>query len=441
MSTKTILLLLLLIPCLQCKKVDRDIDGSNTKSSSLTHGIELIDSVAILLHNLNKLNVDSTNFAKGASQINQAISKILEEVSNPKILIDFTKIDDLDEGLSLSMTQDTSMAILSWDSRLGGSSPEIKSVALLQNNQKIKSFPLHGLSARFTDIFILNQQSQAPIYIFKGNGRSSGIEGYVTLHAYRFKNGLSKALIFPNNKSSITIEYTLGNTIDFIVSNDASKIFIPNKTYPNNDWGLIYSVLSFDGENYHQQTSQIDFPLSSESFNGPNNYDNGYLEGSEIPIDTTQKENLTSFTLVFKDSIQIERNYDPEEETTLLKIMAKNDKTPIVLSFKSYDARLWAKQKQYLFVGLSGTSSHSPLLVYDINKQEYITSISQAGIKLHNEAVLVAQPLAKNNIGEKPKCVTNYGDQTAYFQTFILEYRSEYPTIMPTGQQFCGFSE
>ena len=92
-------------------------------------------------------------------------------------------------------------------------------------------------------------------------------------------------------------------------------------------------------------------------------------------------------------------------------------------------------------MGLSGTSSHSPLLVYDINKQEYITSISQAGIKLHNEAVLVAQPLAKNNIGEKPKCVTNYGDQTAYFQTFILEYRSEYPTIMPTGQQFCGFSE
>ena len=102
-----------------------------------------------------------------------------------------------------------------------------------------------------------------------------------------------------------------------------------NKTYPNNDWGLIYSVLSFDGENYHQQTSQIDFPLSSDSFNGPNNYDNGYLEGSEIPIDTTQKENLTSFTLVFKDSIQIERNYDPDEETTLLKIMAKNDKTPI----------------------------------------------------------------------------------------------------------------
>lgn len=422
----------------QCKRADMK-DAQET--SKFSNCIVLVDSITTLLHNLDELEINNPNFTKQANQFNQDITEILQEVSSPDILANFTKTDKLDESLTLAIAQDTSIVIFSWDSRLGGSNPKIKSIALHTNNQKIESFSLDKLSVRCTDIYNLYRETKQPVYLFKGLGQSSGVDFYSSLHAFTVENGLKKTDIFPKNQSSITTDYTLGRPIDFIVSNDASKIFIPNKTYPYNDWGLTYSVLSFDGENYQQQTSQIDFPVNSDSFNGPKNYDNGYLEGSEIPIDTTQKENLTSFTLVFKDSIQIEHNYDPDEETTLLKIMKKNDKTPVVLPFKSYYARLLAKQKQYLFVRLSGTSNHSPLLVYDITKQEFIASISQAGIKLHDEAVLVAQPIEKNNIGEKPKCVANYGDQTAYFQTFILEYRSEYPTIMPTGQQFCGFSE
>ncbi|MBO0341097.1 hypothetical protein [Flagellimonas profundi] len=401
------------------------------------------DSISNLFIKLNQLDTEDTDFYEQAVTINQKIAGFLNAIDHPDTVYEFLK-EDIGEELSIAISRDTSIIAFSWDTRLGGSSPEVKSIVLYSSTHGLESFVLNEASPRFTDIYTLDRKTQEPVYLFKGSGRSSVVDIFISLNAFVMdNNGLKKAHIFPENQHSMYINHILDDPMDFIVIDGASKIYIPNKAYPDNNWGLTYEMLYFNGKSYQQEMAQIDEPLIEGVFNGVENYENGFLNGSEKPIVTIQNGDSSSYKLIFKDSTKIDYSYNPNEEITELKIKANYiNQPPIVLSYSAYNARLLAKQNQYLFVELSGTPTSSPLLIYDIQKQQYVSSISQSGIKLYEDALLFAQPISQmDSLGNKPNCNPAFGDQTSYYKTFLLEYRSTYPTVKATGQTYCGFAE
>ncbi len=430
---------IIVLPCLailflQCNNKASDKPDFN-------NSISTIDSISNLFIKLNQLDTDTTDFYEQAVTINQKISELLKGINQTDTVLEILKTG-IGEELSIAISRDTSIIAFSWDSRLGGSSPEMKSIVMHSSSHGMESIVLNEPSVRFTDIYKLDHNSLQPVYLFKGSGQTSGVDIFVSLNAFVMDDGLKKVNIFPENRHSITINHILDNPMDFILIDGATKIYIPHEAYPDYHWGLTYDVLFFNGKSYRPEMAKIDETLIENAFNGVENYENGFLKGSEKPIDTIQKGDSPSYKLVFKDSTKIDFSYNPTEEITELKITANNINTPIALSYSAYNARLLAKQNQYLFVELSGSPSNSPLMIYDIQKQEYVSSISQSGVKLYKDALLFSQAISQKEILEnKPNCNPSYGDQTSYHKTFLLEYRSTYPTVKATGQTYCGFAE
>ncbi|MDF0717363.1 hypothetical protein PY092_14460 [Muricauda sp. 334s03] len=400
-----------------------------------------MDSVSVLIHELGQLNSNEANFGELASSINQQIMETIDQVNHPDAAREFAKAN-MKEKLSLAISKDTVMIVLSWNTRLGGSSPEVNPILLHTNNDRVESFVLDEKSLRFSDIYKLDHKAEQSVYLLKGSGQSSSVEFYTSIYALTLHDGLKKADIFPEKQNTITISYPLDNTIDFVVSDDGIRILVPEKTYSIEDWGFFYRPMVLNGDGYQPEESQISFPVTADTFLGTKNFDHGFLKGAEIPIDTIKVANTTSHRLVFEDNTEVEHSYYPKEETTVIKISSNSNAKPLELTFDGYDARLLAKRNQFLFLELSGIPTSSPLLIYDIHKQRYVSSISQAGAKLTKGVLLFSQPISQNDeFKEKPKCDSLYGDQTRYFKTHILDYKADYPTVMPTGQLYCGFSE
>lgn len=201
------LLTILILSALTCKGQNTTTDVKNSQTfksfySAIRHQFILIDS-------LREANYDSVEAAN---------DKLVQIIKSYKAAI-FNFPDTLDYDLIyLAKSSDKKLALLSWDTRTGGTLIAFTTMAIFKTPQAIRTKMLADTTnettpytyMHYNSIHTITTADAKNIYLAWGNGQGSTALPWQELRTFSItENQLTEPEIFPDKTSSVYVEFDL----------------------------------------------------------------------------------------------------------------------------------------------------------------------------------------------------------------------------------------
>ena len=218
--------------------------------SKITRQFVIIDSLR---------NVDFDQLEAANNEVIKILNAYKAEIFNFSDTLDYDLI-------YLVKSSDKKLALISWDTRTGGTMIAFTTMAIFKSSQSIETKMLLDTTdenmpltyMHYNSINTITKHSGERVYLAWGNGQGSTIIPWQELKAFSiFRSKLIEPKIFPNSASSIQVEFDLnsfpnnqkvpvvkiengGTTIQVPIENDRQGFSGKYKTYVFN--GKVFKV-------------------------------------------------------------------------------------------------------------------------------------------------------------------------------------------------------
>lgn len=230
--------------------------------SRVKQQFDIIDSVSY------KIKYDSlTNFDEIDSLHETANKKVIEIIKEfKKDIFEFPDTLNYD-ALYISKSSDQQFALVSWDTRFGGTMIDFAAMSLFKTVSGVKSKMIleapeaegedsSNCMYHYNSIETLIKKNGEKVYLAWGNGQGSTALPWQEVRAFSIKNGnLIQPKIFPTNESAVGVEFDLhafddGQTVPVIkIKNKGYLILVPD-TNDKEGFSGKYERYYFNGTRY-----------------------------------------------------------------------------------------------------------------------------------------------------------------------------------------------
>ncbi|TMU56666.1 hypothetical protein [Flagellimonas algicola] len=389
------------------------------------HGRELIAHLDYNVSLLNDLDANHTGFNEKAVLINEQIRKTIERIQSKKLLKEVCKsYSILEHDFLFTISRDEKIGVFSWESRMQGAFQGIRNIALYTNNGKIIPTSLYGDSMIYQQIHTIKTGTKN-FYLLQGQGVTNINEEFFRIDSYTInENGMELAKIFPNRQSSIVSQ------LDFNVEMDGSLILKPET------WGttLAYRPLELQADhksvNYIEASTTIGHKINSKAFEIKSS--DNFLQGSEA---AKTFEGTNSRTFLFEDELEVQMNYNEEEDKSLTLI--GNGDFKIHWEGKT---SLVAKKDGFLFFSEKLDTNKEMLHLYDIDSKSFKWTSPLTKAFILDDSILFAEKTESYLVSNahEVSCGSSVGINRAYFKVYSVRFREKHPIVEFTNQIFCS---
>ncbi|MEM7486227.1 MAG: hypothetical protein AAF348_13550 [Bacteroidota bacterium] len=438
--TKVIPLLLLVI-LTNCKE-----NGKPDKLYSLTsvpeRGRDIIYALDQQFENLSNLNQNDSDFHDLATTINKNIGNAIKKITSQSLLEEFNRFNYLKKhSYVFALSDDKKIGVFSWNTRLGSSMSDFKSIVLHVKNENVVHIYLDENSITYNEIYNLSGHRQKPIYLFQGWGKSSAYEYYYQIDAFSNDEGIFQPEpVFPENKSSLTSHYQLESLdfeaqMDFSIEKDGSLILQPEI------WGekVVYHPLEFNGTTFEKKylDRNASTNYSNQSFERTDTFN--FLKGSELPLIKDKVEHASTYTFENEFTVSVEQGLDNGHTNVTIQIY-KGDTIRINLNDSS--TSLIGKKGNFLFFEGAGVAENWPIHIFNLNERTILTKYISAAIIKENQLIFKElMPNKSINHNHTVDCVKEYREYAEFYNVYRFQFTDLNPVVESIDLILCGYAQ
>lgn len=397
-----------------------------------------LDSVPIWIKSLSGLSQSLSDFEIQAITYNTKLKNLLQNIRSSKEFDELVRINNDEQTQSfLSQSKDGKLTIVNWNTRLGGSQGEYKSLIFGKNTFGITIEELDvDKSIKYDSIFLLKDASEAPIYLLHGTGKTSNYDFFNRIDAIGVQNSqFVKRKIFPGNKSSWENPYRSGKSsgswLETPTLNDEGLMLFENNSSKH---GFAFKPYVFNGKKYEEKLYELDSIMIKEDFRKNLSGSHQMLRGSEVPISTSVTHNQDTF--LFKDGLKVIDNYNEENEKSEITIYHSKLGEESTMDFNGH-MNLVAKNTTYLFFMGYGVPESSPIYIYDLDQNKIVYSIYVADAIIRGNQLIFSQQIDNKRLEELD--FSNCQDELQRFEILVLSFLDTSPMLQSTGQSYCTY--
>ncbi|MBS9464120.1 hypothetical protein KIM67_16985 [Flagellimonas sp. 389] len=438
--TKIIPLLLLLV-LTNCKEY-----GKSDKLYSLTsvpeRGKDIIYILDQQFEDLWNIDQKASDFNDLAASINKDISTTIKKITTQSFLEEINRFNYLKKhSYVFALSDDKKIGVFSWNTRLGDSMGDFKSIVLHIKNDSVVHTYLNENSITYNEIYNIKINQQKPVYLFHGWGKSSDYEYYYQIDAFSNEEGIFQPeSLFPDNKSSLTSHYQLENLdfeaqMDFSIEKDGSLILQPEI------WGekVVYHPLEFNDTDFERKHlgNKANVTYTNDSFERSNTFN--FINGSEFPLVNDKVGHTTTFTFENELKVSIEQVIN-NTFSGISVSMYEADTIRITINDPAIS--LIGKKGNYLFFEGAGVVENWPIHIYDLSERTILTKYISAAIIKENK--LIFKELVPNRIknhNETVDCVKEYGEYAMLYRVYGFQYTNLNPVVESMDLILCGYEQ
>lgn len=173
------------------------------------------------LDSLKQLTIYSDSIEICFNKTNEKIFSLLSSMTKDNVFPNCNPNDS--RNVSYAISFDKKLALLSWDTRLGGTMLRYTTCAIYKARDKFKvkwlnNF-IHDTMTQFSelnyvcysDIYSITMKNGKTIYLPYGHGLSQTLSPWRTIKAFQISNDIYDLKIFPNEKSELFCDYDFSN--------------------------------------------------------------------------------------------------------------------------------------------------------------------------------------------------------------------------------------
>ncbi|UII75711.1 hypothetical protein LV716_15835 [Flagellimonas sp. HMM57] len=433
--------LLLLLFFISCKE-----NGKSDKLYSLTsvpeRGKDIIYILDQQFEDLWNIHQNDSDFHDLATSINKDISTTIKKITTQSFLEEINRFNYLKKhSYVFALSDDKKIGVFSWNTRLGGSMGNFKSIVLHIKNDSVVHTYLNENSSTYNEIYNIKSNQQKPVYLFHGWGRSSAYGYYYQIDAFSNEEGIFQPEpIFPDNKSSLTSHYQLENLdfeaqMDFSIEKDGSLILQPEI------WGekVVYHPLEFNGTDFERKhlDNKASITYTNDSFECSNTFN--FINGSEFPLVNDKVGHTTTFTFENELKVSIEQVIN-NTFSGISVSMYEADTIHITINDSAIS--LIGKTGNYLFFKGTGVPENWPVHVYDLNERTILTKYIAAAIIKENQLIFKElMPTGTKGRNKTVDCVKDYGEYAVLYKVYRFQYTDLNPVVESINLTLCGYAQ